>query len=352
MSFILIGPSRRSYPAHRPDRPGERERGTLESLDGRSIAAAEHVIGQILRGAHVALITPGQKWPGRTSRSQHGFAAREVVWRAWIVHRRIFAIILSLLVLFAASSRKLYGGVDQLLLAASGRAQAYLIPFMLLAIGGSGFISVMRGIELSGSVPWCRWFNIVLWPGRACKEINPLWREQPLSQPHVWRAHLRCSADLAATPFYTAAGKLGRSLPPARRAPHPAIHQAARHWCPPWCLPYKHVVSGCSPSALPRCRGNPAGCRRPLGGILICAIPLGIARQTDAVWELASEAFSLRLGPILGIGGALCLGLSLWAFAQEHRLLDPRLSRGQSVDFKKVAGAESSKRSSTFLRLY
>jgi len=138
---------------------GERERGTLESLMAAPLPRLSMLLAKYFAVLTVALLTAGANLAGM-SITVYSTGLGPMLFGEHGLSPSGIAIILSLLVLFAAFFSALLLAVTSFARSFK-EAQAYLIPFMLLAIA-PGFLSVMPGIELSGVLAVVPLVNIVL----------------------------------------------------------------------------------------------------------------------------------------------------------------------------------------------
>jgi ABC-2 type transport system permease protein/sodium transport system permease protein len=316
---------------------GERERGTLESLMAAPLPRLSMLLAKYFAVLTVALLTAGANLAGM-SITVYSTGLGPMLFGERGLTPAAVLIVLSLLVLFAAFFSALLLAVTSFARSFK-EAQAYLIPFMLLAIA-PGFLSVMPGIELSGVLAVVPLVNIVLLARDVLQgTINPLLAGAAVVSTALYGV---AALALAARIFGSDAilyGSQGSWTDLFRRPDElrtqPTLSGAAL--CAAVVFALQNVLSGLltlGSAAMPletRLMLSAA-----LGGILYLAVPLGIARMQ---FVSLPKGFQLRLGPILAYVGALCLGLSLWAFAHELVLLTQGFS-WTSVDFKKLASAE------------
>jgi sodium transport system permease protein len=316
---------------------GERERGTLESLMAAPLPRLSMLLAKYFAVLTVALLTAGANLAGM-SITVYSTGLGPMLFGERGLTPAAIIIVLLLLVLFAAFFSALLLAVTSFARSFK-EAQAYLIPFMLLAIA-PGFLSVMPGIQLSGVLAVVPLVNIVL----LARDVLQGEIDAPLALASVVSTGLYgvAALALAARIFGSDAilyGSQGSWADLFRRPEElrdqPSLSGAAL--CAAVVFALQNVLSGLfamGTAAMPletRLLLSAA-----LGGGLYLAIPLGIARFQ---YVSLFRGFQLRLGPILAYVGALCLGLSLWVFAHEIVLLTQGLN-WMSVDFKKLANAE------------
>ncbi|MCE9529248.1 MAG: ABC transporter permease subunit [Planctomycetales bacterium] len=316
---------------------GERERGTLESLMAAPLPRLSMLLAKYFAVLTVALLTAVANLVGM-SITVYSTGLGPILFGERSLTPSAIVIVLLLLVLFAAFFSALLLAVTSFARSFK-EAQAYLIPFMLLAIA-PGFLSVMPGIELSGVLAVVPLVNIVLLARDVLQgEIDP-----PLALAAVVSTALYgvAALALAARIFGSDAILYGSqgSWADLFRRPEELRNQpslAGAALCAAVVFALQNVLSGLfalGTAAMPletRLLLSAA-----LGGLLYLVVPLGVAR-----FQFVSllRGFQLRIGPILAYVGALCLGLSLWVFAHEIVLLTQGLN-WMSVDFKKLANAE------------
>jgi len=312
---------------------GERERGTLESLMAAPLPRLSMLLAKYFAVLTVALLTAGANLAGM-SITVYSTGLGPMLFGEHGLSPSGIAIILSLLVLFAAFFSALLLAVTSFARSFK-EAQAYLIPFMLLAIA-PGFLSVMPGIELSGVLAVVPLVNIVLLARDVLQgTINPLLAGAAVVSTALYGV---ASLSLAARIFGSDAILYGSQASwadlfrrPDQLRSQPTISGAAL--CAAVVFALQNVLSGLlalGSSAMPL--EVKLLLSAALGGILYLAVPLGIARTQ---FVSLRKGFQLRLGPILAYVGALILGLSLWGFAHEIVLLTQGLA-WTNVDFKKL----------------
>ena len=316
---------------------GERERGTLESLMAAPLPRLSMLLAKYFAVLTVALLTAGANLLGM-SVTVYSTGLGPMLFGDRGLTPAAIVIVLLLLVLFAAFFSALLLAVTSFARSFK-EAQAYLIPFMLLAIA-PGFLSVMPGIQLSGVLAVVPLVNIVLLARDVLQgEINPLLAGAAVVSTALYGV---AALALAARIFGSDAilyGSQGSWADLFRRPDElrsqPTLAGAAL--CVAVVFALQNVLSGLfAIGSATLSLETRLLLSAILGGFLYLAVPLGIARtQFVSVFR----GFQLRPGPILAYIGALCLGLSLWAFAHEIVLLTQGLN-WMSVDFKKLANSE------------
>jgi sodium transport system permease protein len=316
---------------------GERERGTLESLMAAPLPRLSMLLAKYFAVLAVALLTAGANLLGM-SVTVYSTGLGPMLFGENGLTPAAILIILSLLVLFAAFFSALLLAVTSFARSFK-EAQAYLIPFMLLAIA-PGFLSVMPGIELSSMLAVVPLVNIVL----LARDVLQGTTQPMLAFAAVVSTSLYgvAALALAARIFGSDAilyGSQGSWADLFRRPDElyaqPSLAGAAL--CAAVVFALQNVLSGLlalGTASLPL--ETRLLLSAVLTGVLYLLIPLGIARMQ---FVSLPRGFQLRVGPLLAYVGALGLGLSLWAFAHEIVLLTQQLS-WMNVDLKKLASAE------------
>ncbi len=312
---------------------GERERGTLESLMAAPLPRLSMLMAKYFAVLTVALLTAGANLAGM-SITVYSTGLGPMLFGDKALTPAAIIIVLSLLILFAAFFSALLLAVTSFARSFK-EAQAYLIPFMLLAIA-PGFLSVMPGIELSGVLAVVPLVNMVLLARDVLQgTINPLLAGAAVVSTALYGV---AALALAARIFGSDAilyGSQGSWADLIRRPEElrdqPSLAGAAL--CAAVVFALQNVLSGLlalGSAAMPletRLLLSAA-----LGGILYLVVPLAIARLQ---FVSLARGFQLTPGQFLAYLGALCLGLSLWAFAHEIVLLTQHLT-WLSVDLKKL----------------
>lgn len=316
---------------------GERERGTLESLMAAPLPRLSMLLAKYFAVLTVALLTAGANLLGM-SVTVYSTGLGPMLFGDRGLTPAAIVIVLSLLVLFAAFFSALLLAVTSFARSFK-EAQAYLIPFMLLAIA-PGFLSVMPGIQLTAALAVVPLVNIVLLARDVLQgEINPLLAGAAVVSTALYGI---AALALAARIFGSDAilyGSQGSWADLFRRPEElrsqPTLTGAAL--CAAVVFALQNVLSGLFAIGS---ADMPLETRlllsAALGGFLYLAVPLGISRLQ---FVNLFQGFQLRRGSILAYVGALCLGLSLWTFAHEIVLLTQGLN-WLSVDFKKLANSE------------
>ena len=316
---------------------GERERGTLESLMAAPLPRLSMLLAKYFAVLTVALLTAGANLAGM-SITVYSTGLGPMLFGENGLSPAAILIVLGLLILFAAFFSALLLAVTSFARSFK-EAQAYLIPFMLLAIA-PGFLSVMPGIELSGVLAVVPLVNIVLLARDVLQgTLDPLLAGAAVVSTALYGV---AALALAARIFGSDAilyGSQGSWADLFRRPEElrsqPSLAGAAL--CASVVFALQNVLSGLfALGSTALSLETRLLLSAVLGGVLYLVIPLGIAQLQ---FVSLSRGFQLRLGPMLAYVGALCLGLSLWAFAHEIVLLTQQWS-WVSVDFKKLASAE------------
>ena len=316
---------------------GERERGTLESLMAAPLSRLSMLLAKYFAVLTVALLTAGANLAGM-SITVYSTGLGPMLFGENGLSPAAILIVLGLLILFAAFFSALLLAVTSFARSFK-EAQAYLIPFMLLAIA-PGFLSVMPGIELSGVLAVVPLVNIVLLARDVLQgTLDPLLAGAAVVSTALYGV---AALALAARIFGSDAilyGSQGSWADLFRRPEElrsqPSLAGAAL--CASVVFALQNVLSGLfALGSTALSLETRLLLSAVLGGVLYLVIPLGIAQLQ---FVSLSRGFQLRLGPMLAYVGALCLGLSLWAFAHEIVLLTQQWS-WVSVDFKKLASAE------------
>ncbi len=316
---------------------GERERGTLESLMAAPLPRLSMLLAKYFAVLTVALLTAGANLLGM-SITVYSTGLGPMLFGDRGLTPAAIVIVLLLLVLFAAFFSALLLAVTSFARSFK-EAQAYLIPFMLLAIA-PGFLSVMPGIQLSAALAVVPLVNIVLLARDVLQgEINPLLAGAAVVSTALYGI---AALALAARIFGSDAilyGSQGSWADLFRRPEElrtqPTVTGAAL--CAAVVFALQNVLSGLfAISSAAMSLENRLLLSAALGGFLYLAVPLGISRLQFVNFL---QGFQLRFGQVLSYVGALCLGLSLWTFAHEIVLLTQGLN-WMSVDFKKLANSE------------
>ncbi|MGI8977722.1 MAG: ABC transporter permease subunit/CPBP intramembrane protease [Pirellulaceae bacterium] len=316
---------------------GERERGTLESLMAAPLPRLSMLLAKYFAVLTVALLTAGANLAGM-SITVYSTGLGPMLFGENGLSPAAILIVLGLLILFAAFFSALLLAVTSFARSFK-EAQAYLIPFMLLAIA-PGFLSVMPGIELSGVLAVVPLVNIVLLARDVLQgTLNSLLAGAAVVSTALYGV---AALALAARIFGSDAILYGSQgswadlfRRPAELRSQPSLAGAAL--CAAVVFALQNVLSGffaLGSGSLPL--EDRLMLSAALGAFLYLAVPLGISRLQ---YVSLPRGFQLRVGPLLAYAGALLLGLSLWAFAHEIVLLTQQLS-WVSVDLKKLASAE------------
>lgn len=316
---------------------GERERGTLESLMAAPLPRLSMLLAKYFAVLTVALMTAGANLAGM-SVTVYSSGLGPMLFGDRGLTVSAILIVLSLLILFAAFFSALLLAVTSFARSFK-EAQAYLIPFMLLAIA-PGFLSVMPGIELSGILAVTPLVNIVLLARDVLQgEFHPILAGEAVVSTILYGL---ASLALAARIFGSDAilyGSQGSWTDLFRRPDElrsqPTLAGAAL--CTAVVFALQIVTSGLlaiGSSAMPV--ATQLLLSAGLTGLLYLALPTGISRTQ---YVSLPRGFQLRVGPLLAYLGAICLGLSLWPFAHEIVLFTQQFS-WLSVDLQKLGAAK------------
>lgn len=316
---------------------GERERGTLESLMAAPLPRVSMLLAKYIAVLIVALLTAGANLAGMaitvysTGLGPALFGDRGLAPASMI-------IIVGLLVLFAAFFSALLLAVTSFARSFK-EAQAYLIPFMVLAIA-PGFLSVMPGIELTGILAVVPLVNIVLLARDVLQGgINPLFAGAAVISTALYAvAALAFAARIFGSDaiLYGSQGSWTDLIRrPGEPRSMPTLSGAAL--CAALVFALQNVLSGLlATGASAMSLETRLLFSAALGGMLYFALPLGLARMQ---FVRISSGFQLRRGSAWAYVGAVLLGLSLWPFAHELVLFTKGLT-WSGIDLKKLAGEE------------
>jgi ABC-2 type transport system permease protein/sodium transport system permease protein len=316
---------------------GERERGNSRVPHGGAASAPEHAPRQVLCRAH-----------RRFADSRANLAAMSITVYSTGLGSMLFGeqglrpsailIVLSLLVLFAAFFSALLLAVTSFARSFK-EAQAYLIPFMLLAIA-PGFLSVMPGIELGHLWAVTPLVNIVLLARDVLQgTFRPLLAGEAVVSTALYGV---ASLALAARIFGSDAilyGSQGSWSDLFRRPDElrtqPTLAGAAL--CTAVVFALQIVTSGCSASGLPRClSARSCCCRRDWGAFCIWHYQRrSLGRSTSA----CRAGFSCSTGRCWPTSARLSWGCRFWTFAHELILFTQQFSF-LNVDLQKLGAAK------------
>ena len=322
---------------------GERERGTLESLMAAPLPRLSMLLAKYIAVLTVALLTAGANLAAM-SLTIYSTGLGPALFGERGLGLASIAAVLCLLLLFAAFFSALLLAVTSFARSFK-EAQAYLIPFMMLAIS-PGFLTIMPGVESSRIMSVVPLVNIVLLARDLLQgSINPLFASAAVISTALYAL---AALTLAARVFGSDAilyGSQGTWSDLFRRPDElPCVASlSGAALCA--AIVFALQVEASSLLAL-SIGGKPGESTVPLetqllltsglAGILYFAVPLGIARLQ---FIRLSSGFQLRLGSPWGYIGAVLLGLSLWPFAHELVVLSKGIT-WISLDFQKLAGDE------------
>lgn len=314
---------------------GERERGTLESLMAAPLPRLSLLIAKYIAVLTVAILTATANLLGMSITVYSTGLGSQLFGERGLSPSAI-AIVFLLLVLFAAFFSALLLAVTSFARSFK-EAQAYLIPFMLLAIS-PGFLSVMPGIELNALLAVTPLVNIVLLARDVLQgEVHSLLAGVAVISTMLYGV---AALALAARIFGSDAilyGSQGSWSDLIRRPdqPHPAASLTGAALCTALVFALQSVLSGFLGQNKDVSLASRLIASAIVTALLYGLFPLVLSRIQFVAFR---SGFQLQPPPVAGVAGAILLGLSLWPLAHEMVVLAGNFFPWLTIEGKQLAG--------------